>query len=373
MGRRTVDMQMYLKKMTGRAKRKNSPCRSAALVLLTVFLLTGLTGCGQKEPAEVVLTTGFKKNEVFQLETASCSKEEALIYLMNERNRYEAVYGAEIWDEDVSGGELQDRLKENVLAEISQIKAMTLLAEKNGVVLEAEELEKVQAASQEYFDSLTDTERDFLDASVEVIAGMYQDYALADKVYGQIIADINPEISDDEARIITVQRILIRTGEEDGSSEEKSIEEAADDRQEAYRTAKEVYSLAQEGESFELLMEKYSEAEEGTLLFGKGEREAAFEEAAFALGTNEISGIVETSEGFEIIKCINTFNREETDRNKLKIVERRRDEVFGQEYDAFVESLVGNLNEKLWDSIVIPTDIELTNCSFFEIYNQYFE
>ena len=34
---------------------------------------------------------------------------------------------------------------------------------------------------------------------------------LADKVYRQIISDINPEISDDEARTITVQHILIKT------------------------------------------------------------------------------------------------------------------------------------------------------------------
>ena len=31
----------------------------------------------------------------------------------------------------------------------------------------------------------------------QLIEGMYRDYALADKVYRQIISDINPEISDD--------------------------------------------------------------------------------------------------------------------------------------------------------------------------------
>ena len=75
------------------------------------------------------------------------------------------------------------------------------------------------------------------------------------------------------------------------------------------------------GEAFESLIEKYSDAAESTLSFGKGEQEAAFEEAAFNLGTDEISGVVETSEGYEIIKCISTFNREETDRNKEKIAE----------------------------------------------------
>lgn len=40
---------------------------------------------------------------------------------------------------------------------------------------------------------------------------MYREYALADKVYTFIIKDINPEVSDDEARTITVRQILIMT------------------------------------------------------------------------------------------------------------------------------------------------------------------
>ena len=61
------------------------------------------------------------------------------------------------------------------------------------------------------------------------------------------------------------------------------------------------------------------------------------EEAAFNLGTDEISGIVETEHGYHIIKCISTFDRDETDRNKIKIVEQRRKEVFNEEYSGFVD------------------------------------
>ena len=131
-------------------------------------------------------------------------------------------------------------------------------------------------------------------------------------------------------------------------------------------------AAASEGEAFEALIEKYSDDPQGTISFGKGEREMAFETAAFNLGTDEISGIVETAEGYEIIKCINTFNREETDRNKLKIVEKRKDEVFGQEYDSFVNSLAKNLNEPLWDSVNMIHDDAVTTSSFFEIYKKYF-
>ena len=50
-----------------------------------------------------------------------------------------------------------------------------------------------------------------------------------------------------------------------------------------------------------------------------------FEATAFSLEKEEISGVIETARGYEIIKCLNKFDREETDRNKLKIMEKRRE------------------------------------------------
>ena len=247
---------------------------------------------------------------------------------------------------------------------------MTLLADRRGVTLQAQEEKLVQEAAAAYLESLSDTEKEAMGVTQELAEGMYRDYALADKVYREIIGDINPEISDDEARTITVQHILIRTvtHNADGTTTPFSEEEKERCYEEALRVREEAVS----GEAFESLIEKYSDASESTLSFGKGEQEAAFEEAAFNLGTDEISGVVETSEGYEIIKCISTFNREETDRNKEKIAEQRRDEVFGQEYDAFVDSLPRNLNEPLWESVSMIRDEEVNTDSFFRIYQEHF-
>ena len=81
---------------------------------------------------------------------------------------------------------------------------------------------------------------------------------------------------------------------------------------------------------------------------------------------------METEDGFHIIKCISTFNREETDANKVKIVEKRREEVFGQEYGAFVDSLTRTLNEELWNSVAFLEDDAIVTRDFFDIYYQIF-
>ena len=342
------------------------------LFFLCCLLSLTMPGCGKKEgDVKLVLTTGFKKDEIFRIETMSCTLPEVMVYLTNTQDQYESVYGEEIWKTHLDGVTLEESIKETVLAQLAQIKTMNLLAQQHGVSLEDGEREKAREAAGIYFGSLNETEREAMQVNEEIIEQLYGELALANKVYEFIIKDINPEISDDEARSITIQDILIKTYSQDGAGKRIAYEETP--REDAYERAREILLLARDEENdFESLVLQYSEGEKGTYSFGKGEVEEDFENAAFNLETGEISGVVETEDGFHIIKCISTFNREETDANKVKIVEKRREEVFGQEYDAFVDSLTRTLNEELWNRVAFLKDDAIVTRDFFDIYYQVF-
>lgn len=346
--------------------------RRMAAALLTVLLLL-LSGCMDSlKGSKVVLTTGFEKNEVFRIEDMSCTLPEAMVYLINTKNRYESVYGREIWNVSLDGVTLEENIKETVLAQLAQQKTMNLLARQNGVTLSEEEEARAMQAAETYFQSLSEEEKSTLQITVKDVEELYREYALARKVYQYIIKDINPEISDDEARTITVQYIYFRTCILDGTG--RKIEYSEEEKQEILRKAEEVrFQLKNEEADFEELILKYSDSEEGTCSFGKGEKDQAFEDAAFNLETDEISDIVETPEGYYLIKCISTFNRTETDANKVKIVEKRREEVFGQEYEDFVAALTRNLNEDLWQSVSLAGTENITTSDFFDVFDKYFD
>ena len=342
-------------------------------------MLTGLlcmlllTGCGSFDISntKVVLTTGFDKDEIFRIETISCTVPEVMVYLINTQNQYESVYGSEIWGASFEGVSLGENIKETVLAQIAQIKTMNLMAQDYKVELDEQEQESVKQAAEKYYNSLNTVEIEKMGVDQKLIENLYREYATADKVYQYIIRDVNPEISDDEARIITVEHILIKTYALDGNGQK--IAYTGTDKEEALETAEKVWNMAVSGETdFEELATQYSEDENVTYSFGKGETEEAFEKAAFDLGTGEISNIVETSLGYHIIKCISTFNKEETDANKIRIVEKKRQEVFGEEYDAYVKKLTRDLNEQLWESISFLYDPEVQTQDFFNIYDEYF-
>lgn len=355
-------------------KMKKKIKKAVILLAVAVFTLGGCKNSTKEErknaETKVVLTTGFRDNEIFRIEKSSCTKPEAMVYLMNTKNQYEEIFGREIWNTSYEGVTLEGNVKEAVLAKLAKIKAMNLLAKEHEIVLSEEEAGKVKQAAEEYYASLREEERTALEVTPELIASMYEEYALADKVYEHLIADINPEISDDEARTITVQHILIKTYSLNEAGERVPYTEQA--KAQAYRQAKEAWQKAMEGEDFAGLITEYSEDSNLSYSFGKGIMEKEFEEAAFNLGTDEISGIVESESGFHIIKCVSTFDREETDRNKIKIVEERRKEVFNEEYLRFVNGLARNINTKLWETIGFLDEEAITTKSFFETFRKYF-
>lgn len=342
----------------------------SAAALVAACCIICLTACGGNG-TRLIFTTGFDKNEVFRIGDASCTKAELMVCLTNTQNQYESVYGDEVWKLTRDGVTLEQNVKETVLAKVAQIKTMYLLAKEKGISLDEAETERVSAAAEEYFASLNETEIAELGIDLETIETMYREYALANKVYREIIRDINPEISDDEARTITVQHIFLRTSNVDNEGNVVSVSEA--EKQALYQKMQKIREEAIENENkFADLASRYSDDENVTYSFGKGDMEEAFETAAFQLETGEISEIVESASGYHIIKCLSTFDREETDANKLEIVEQRRKEVFGQEYDRFVETLVRNLNTKLWDEITLLHDSNIKTADFFDVCSKYF-
>jgi foldase protein PrsA len=321
---------------------------------------------------KVVFTTGFSDGEVFRIEDSTCSLTEIMVYLVNTQKGYESSIGPEVWEKETDTGTVESRLKESVLAKVAQIKAMNLLALETGIELDDSEMALADQAADEYYSSLSEADIAAMNnVTLDEIANIYKEQALAAKLYKYIIRDINPEISDDEARTITVEQILIKTYSLDAKGEKVDFSDA--DKKAAYIKARGILASLDEDTSFEELMSEYNEADESTISFGKGEMEEVYENAAFNLGTEEVSGVIDTSEGYVILKCITTFNKEETEANKVKIVAQRKREVFGAQYDSFVSTLTKELNQKLWDSITLVEDENVTASSLIDVYEKYFE
>jgi foldase protein PrsA len=249
---------------------------------------------------------------------------------------------------------------------------MVLLAQHNGIMLDESEQKAALNAANEYYESLSEADIKAMDnVTKDTIQNLYEEQALAGKLYKYTIRDINPEVSDDEARTLTVQQILLKTYTVDDSGNRTAMSDS--EKKTVYAKMEEIVKALDEGASFESMVETYNEADEGTVSFGKGEVDESLETAAFNLSTDQISDIIETEDGYMLIKCVTTFDKEETELNKIRIAEERRSEAFATEYDEFAKGLTKEINSSLWDSITLCDDPEVTTKNFFDIYNKYFE
>ncbi|MCR5773710.1 MAG: peptidylprolyl isomerase [Lachnospiraceae bacterium] len=329
--------------------------------MITVCLLM-ITGCGDKEKERdrrVVLTTGFEENELFFIGDSKCYVPEALTYICNTEKSYGSVYGDGLMDRTLDGINVSDRLTSIALSRLAQVKAMGLMAADRGIALDAKDIAKCEEAADQYMDSLSDGDISAMRIDRDTLLSVYKDYALAYKVYDEITGDIDPEISDDEARIITIQRILI-TG---------------DNEAEAMQRANAAYALLGEGTSFDSVADDYNDAPQSKYSFGKDTDEFSpeFVEACFELSNDEVSSPIVTDEGVSIVKCLSTLDLEQTDANKIRIVQKRKSEAFDRVYTSYIRDLRTGFNEELWNSLDLSPHILDADQTFFEIYDKVFD
>ncbi len=340
-------------------------------IICLIVMTCGFSACGE-DGGKVIFKTGFEEDELFRIGDVSCTLPEYMIYLTNMQNKYEDVLGKEIWQVTFEDTTLEENIKDIALARIAQMKSIYLLAKEEDVELTEEEQERVNQAAEEYFSSLNDTEKEILDISEWDVQRLYTQYALAEKVYNKIVAEVNPEISDDEARTVTVEQIHIKNYTTDVAG--NRIEFSVSMKDDCLETMQEIREmLVTEGADFTTLAGKYSEDEKIQYSFQRGQVPVEIEEAAFALQTDEISEIIECEQGYYLLKCISTLDREQTDENKLLIVEKRKQEAFAGVYDVFVESLARRLNDKMWAKVELIQEERVTTHNFFEIYAKYFQ
>ena len=177
----------------------------AAVVLgISVFL----GGCSLGK-TDIVFTTGLSANEVFKIEHEKVSLAEAKVYLCNYQNLYGNVYGIDLWEQQYQTDDLEQYVKDVTLSEMTRVICMDQLAEQKEITLSKEEKTNLKLAAKEYYESLNEEEKSYMDVSEATIEKLYENYALASKVYTSLTTGVNEEVSDDEARVMEAQQIYV--------------------------------------------------------------------------------------------------------------------------------------------------------------------
>ncbi len=341
---------------------------SIVLCLVLLFATASLTGC--KDDVQLKLTTGLSEGELFRIEKKSCTQAEARLFLMNQKNRYEMAYGDRIWDAMVGKETFSQQMTDQLEAFLYQWKGMVLMAESRDISLSEDEKNRAAEAAKEYMAGLSTEAAAYLNMTEEQLTRLYREYRMAERLVAQVTAVVADEISDDEARVIQVQQIVLPLTAtlEDGTTAPLSAKEQAD----AWTAAREAADRAAAGDAFATLQELYSAESVGSICVSRHDVEDAWETAVFALGNGEVSDIIETEEALYVVRCIKNLLPEETVENKDVILARKKAEVFYQEYNAFVAKLVVQSDDQRWQELSFGKKVPVGQVDFYEIYDKYF-
>ncbi|MCI8717525.1 MAG: peptidylprolyl isomerase [Lachnospiraceae bacterium] len=335
-------------------------------IAICIIIICILSGCNK----DIKITTGLSKNEIFKISGEPEELAEIMLVLMNEKNKYETHLGADIWTRAFEDTNLEAEIKDKVKNQMIELCAISLMAENEDIRLNDSEKDTLEQAAAQYFGSLSDIEKELLDVTEEDVFHLYQKMYLTDKYFDSVTKE-DREISDEEAKVIEVMYIYFQTGNRDiyGNVTRYDEERITQIREKAQS----VLDRVNQGEDFQSLAASESDDTEYKSVFGRGVMEENFETAAFGLTDGQISNLVETEDGYYIIKCIHDYLEMETAENKKNLEDKYKADKFKEIYEPFLEKQTLEFNNKVWQEISIQEYSECVSTDLYDVYNACFQ
>lgn len=316
-------------------KKWKNICKTGILLFcMTAFV----AGCGVK----ALLPSG--KSGIREY-----GKAETMVILSTEKLRYEELYTEQIWDAkiDQNGTVFSSSLLSQVHDFMKELKLMSEMAAEHEIVLTSREKELIKAASVQYWNALGEADAEALELSQSDVEGLYADYCIAERLVDELTGDMNLEVSDSEAKVITVSEI----------------------KAEDLETAEEILAKVQEENAdFGGIAKSYTEGGAVPKQIYYGLMGETYEAAAFALENGEISGVIAEDGAYYILKCLDDYDADATKLRKEEMMRQKKNEAFYTKYELYRMENPLLEDAELWNTLSVSGCPKVT-ADFFAVYD----
>lgn len=324
--------------------------------MVAALSVSFLSGCSIKTDTPLIGgIVGLKDNEIFKINDLVCSKQEYKLVFMDVQNKYKEKLGQGIdWNGKVDDNfTLEKAVREQAREEISVRYVLASMAEEKEIVLTDQEEADIKSAAKEFYDSMSQGEKKYTEASQEDVNSLYRNYYLAEKVREKVTENAGTDISDEQARMIEIQYIHM-----DGNkTNPKKIKE----------TLKEAKSIVKAGyQPFSREAKQYTVEDSIEKIIRKNEATEKYELEAYNLANGEMSNIIQDGNDYYLLYCVESYMKEETEANKQKMIEEEKEKVLAEQYSEYLNDLNKDFNSKAWENIKVSEDADVATVSLLD-------
>lgn len=324
--------------------------RIIAAGLCTGMAMLALTGCSGKTDKDAVVATvdgtEIKLGEMLvALRVNQANTETYLGSLFGEGN---------MWEQDLTGTGTAygTTFKEDMLASMKEMVILEQHMADYNVEITEDETAAIEAAAAQFIADNDAKAMEAMGATEETVARVLTLYTVQDKMNDAIIADVDRNVSDEEAAQKSIEYTLFSTAattDEEGNTVELTDEEKEAVKQQAIDTIE----LVKGGKTFEEALKEVNE-DKTTIKNTYGADSILAESltsAADTLADGEIyAEPIEVESGWYVVQMISTFDEEATATEKEEIIAQRESDLY-DEVLAGWEPESYEVNSEVWATI----------------------
>lgn len=335
-------------------------------MLATALGASALAGCGSLDGTQTVATVDGEEVTLglasYMLRTDQAEMEG--YYRMLAQNY--GMDGGEYWSTETEDGKTYgEDVKDNVMSTIKELYVMRAHAEEYGVSITEEEQTAIDEAAQTFMESNDQETLDALAVSEEDVKTYMELYTIRQKMREPMVADVDREVSDEEAAQTRVTFVEISTEgtetDEDGNTVDLTDEEKAEKKDQAQQVLDKV-TAAEDPASADMdalakeVDENLAAVERTFSSSGEGDEttDQAIKDAVADLEDGQVvSQVVEGESAYYVVRLDQQFDEEATENEKDLIISDREDTQYENLVKEWTDAAEMEVEKSVWNRVKV--------------------
>ena len=330
-------------------------------ICLCIAASAVFAGCGKKSGGNsstvstVKLETGEIKDSsvVIKVGDTGVQYSEICNYVYLLKKQYNKSFGSELWKYNLGDSTIGDMAKEEIVNMVTQLKVIRSTAEEQDIALTTDEKDQAIQQAEEIVYNAGEKAKEKYCLTVQNLTGIFEDNILANKMFYVATDEVDTDISDEEAKQISIQYMEIVTNGTDSNGTVISMDDAA--KKKALARIKKLRKSAKQSGDFLSIAQENTDSDSCELTMGRETDKLPSEvvNMAFELKKGELSDIIETSEGYFVVYCVSDYDEDATYSRKEEIIEENQTSMFKDKYAEWLKKCNVSISKSFWNTFRI--------------------